>query len=115
MFPKIEALTGEEGTMEGNVEQHHLFEPGLEALGKYATSTSIEDYDGKKVQEIIDDFGEILTTHLADEIPTLLALDKYDGKALRKVLNNTFYYVLKTSDFVSYSFLFQKMPNANKF
>jgi hemerythrin-like domain-containing protein len=100
-FPRIETLTGVPGVMEGNVEQHNAFEPGLKALGDYATSTSIEDYNGKKVQSIIDDFGHILSTHLADEIPTLLALEKYDDKAIRKLWSDTFAYVLKTCDFVS--------------
>jgi hemerythrin-like domain-containing protein len=99
-FPRIEALAGVPGIMEGNVEQHNAFEPGLKALGEYATSTSVEEYDGKKVQSIIDDFGHILSTHLADEIPTLLDLERYDDKAVRSLWAETHQYVLKTCDFV---------------
>lgn len=80
-FPAVEAATGLKGIMEANVEQHHLFEPGLEALGKYATETSVEDYDGKKLQAIIDEFGVILSKHLNEEIETLISLKEYDDKA----------------------------------
>jgi hemerythrin-like domain-containing protein len=112
MFPKLDALTGDTIAMETNIEQHHAFEPGLKALGEYATSTTAEEYDGEKLRAIIDDFGEILTTHLADEIPTLLALGKCDDKALRKMWADTFYYVIKTADFVSIS-LYPMIAHAN--
>lgn len=103
LFPRLEALIGQEGSMEANKEQHEAFEPGLKALGAYATSTKVEDYSGKRVQELIDDFGAILATHLADEIPTLIALENCDDKTIRKIWNEVFWFVLRTADPVSSS------------
>lgn len=100
-FPALEALNGQKGSMEGNVAQHDAFEPGLEALGKYAASTGVEEYDGHKLRAIIDSFGEILSKHLADEIPTLLKLEACDDKEVRKVWAETTKFVQKTADFVS--------------
>jgi hemerythrin-like domain-containing protein len=101
-FLKVEEATGQKGIMEGNTEQHHMFGPGLEALGNYATTTGVHDYDGMKLREIIDSFGEILTTHLTEEIDTLLGLEKYDDKAVRRTWEETHKYVLKTCDSVRY-------------
>ena len=103
-FPALEALGGQKGSMEGNVAQHDAFEPGLDALGKYAVSTSVDEYDGQKLRSIIDSFGEILTTHLADEIPTLLSLEKCDDSAIRKIWADTSKHVQKTADFVRHTF-----------
>ena len=36
-----------------------------------------EKYDGNRVVDLIDDFGDILREHLNDEIDTLLGLRKY--------------------------------------
>jgi len=81
-FPHIEELSGEKGLMAGNVEQHHAFHDGLEALVEYvrAVSAKKEKYDGAKITKMIDDFGKALTTHLADEIPTIDGLRKYADK-----------------------------------
>lgn len=101
LLSKVEEATGRKGIMVGNIEQHHMFEPGLEALGKYAMTTTVQEYDGKKLQEVIDSFAPILTTHLAEEIGTLLSLEKYDDKALRETWADTQKYVLKTCNSVS--------------
>lgn len=37
-------------------------------------------YDGQKVRDIIDGFGEILTQHLAEEITFLEGLGKFEDK-----------------------------------
>jgi len=83
LFPAIEKITGVEGLMAANVEQHHRFEEGLEHLKKYVSETEVEEYEGGKLREIIEEFGGKLTEHLMEEIATLLALEKYDAKALR--------------------------------
>jgi len=83
-FPQIEEYTGQKGLMAANVAQHDAFEPGLLKFEEYVKETKPEDFDGKKLLAIIDDFGAILTQHLADEIDTLLALDKYGGDKLKK-------------------------------
>jgi hemerythrin-like domain-containing protein len=101
LFPRIEQLTGEKNVMEGNVEQHHQFEPGLKALHKYATETSVKDYNAEDLRKILKGFGDILQTHLNDEINTLLSLEKYDSNKLKKAWNETHKYVLKTCDEVS--------------
>ncbi|KAH7162010.1 hemerythrin HHE cation binding domain-containing protein [Dactylonectria estremocensis] len=78
-FPYLEETTGQKGLMEINVSQHHEFHDGLEAFKTYfgACAAEKEKFDGNKVIEIIDGFGKALTTHLADEIPTLLQLREY--------------------------------------
>jgi hemerythrin-like domain-containing protein len=81
-FPEIEAYTGEKGIMEKNVSQHEAFHPGLEEFKKYVYETKIEDYDGRKLRTIIDGFGNILMTHLNDEIETLMELERFGGERL---------------------------------
>ncbi|KAF2430680.1 hypothetical protein EJ08DRAFT_216005 [Tothia fuscella] len=97
-FPAIERLSGEKGVMEGNIDQHHRFEPGLEALKKYALETRIEEYNAGDLRAIIDNFGDILQTHLNDEIDTLLDLKHYDSGELKACWAETHNYVLKTCD-----------------
>jgi len=56
-FPRIEEITGKKGLMEVNVAQHHSFESGLLKLENYGKETKVDEYDGKKLREIIDEFG----------------------------------------------------------
>ncbi|KAK4182627.1 hemerythrin HHE cation binding domain-containing protein [Podospora australis] len=81
-FPEVEAMAGIPGLMEGNVEQHHAFHDGLAAFKQYAEDVVAgkERYDGGKVRGIIDSFGSALMEHLADEIPTLVGLRRYEDK-----------------------------------
>lgn len=78
-FPMIEKMAGEEGIMDVHVEQHHTFLPRLDDLGEYAEDCAAgrEKYDGRRIVEIIDEFGAVLAGHLADEIPTIEGLRKY--------------------------------------
>ncbi|KAK1764385.1 hemerythrin HHE cation binding domain-containing protein [Phialemonium atrogriseum] len=78
-FPTIEKMAGEKGIMEHNVDQHHAFLGGFEALGSYAKACAAGDqkYDGRKVVEMIDGFGSELSQHLADEIPTIEGLRRF--------------------------------------
>jgi len=78
-FPMLEAMAGEKGIMEANVEQHHAFHDALEAFAAYVRECAAgrERYDGRKVVEMIDVFGPTLMQHLADEIPTIQGLRKY--------------------------------------
>lgn len=85
MFPGFESVAGQKGLLDGNVEQHHSFEPGLKKLQSYAVDTKSNEYDGKHLQAIIDEFATSLKEHLYEEINTLLALRPYDGPALLKV------------------------------
>ncbi|KAH6890659.1 hemerythrin HHE cation binding domain-containing protein [Thelonectria olida] len=83
-FPWVEETTGEKGLMDTNVEQHHAFQTGVEAFKAYINDciAGRETFDGAKVVRIIDGFGETLTKHLADEIPTLLKLREYGEEKL---------------------------------
>lgn len=82
VFPTIERLTGVEGIMAANVQQHVAFHDGLAKYEGYLESVAEgkEKYDGEKFRGIIDSFGELLGQHLNDEIPTLRGLHQYDDK-----------------------------------
>ena len=43
-----------------------------------------EDWDREVFKGILESFTLALTKHLREEIPTLLALDKYGGEKLKK-------------------------------
>jgi hemerythrin-like domain-containing protein len=83
-FPSIERITGIQGSMEQNIEQHRAFTPGFEAFHEYARTCLPKDYDGRKIRSLIEDFAEPLTKHLHDEIETLRGLDKYDSARVRQ-------------------------------
>jgi len=90
MFPFIESATGVKGIMDKNVEQHRLFDDGLERYNKYlervqtppqGTERVGEDkfLYGPEFVEIIESFASILCSHLYEEIGTLISLRVYDG------------------------------------
>ncbi len=83
-FPNIEKISGVEGLMQQNVDQHAAFTPGFEDFQKYAQTCKPEDYDGQKLRSLVEAFAEPLTRHLNDEIDTLRALDKYDSEKVRQ-------------------------------
>ena len=78
-FPSIEAISGIEGLMNQNVEQHRAFTPGFERFEEYCRTCPPAEYDGQKLKSLVEGFAEPLTQHLYDEIDTLRALDKYDS------------------------------------
>ncbi|GAB7334863.1 hypothetical protein MBLNU13_g06764t2 [Cladosporium sp. NU13] len=83
-FPSIEAIAGIEGLMTQNIEQHRAFTPGFERFEEYCRTCPPAEYDGKKLQTLVEGFAEPLTRHLYDEIETLRALDKYDSVKVRQ-------------------------------
>ncbi|KAL9086285.1 MAG: hypothetical protein Q9165_007200 [Trypethelium subeluteriae] len=83
-FPNIERITGVEGLMERNVEQHRAFTPGFDRFQEYARTCQPKDYDGQTIKNLVDDFAEPLTRHLYEEIDTLRALDSYDSQRIRE-------------------------------
>ncbi|KFY35137.1 hypothetical protein V494_06177 [Pseudogymnoascus sp. VKM F-4513 (FW-928)] len=94
LFPQIEERT-EKGLMEANVKQHHEFEAGVESFNTYLqslrTANNESSFSVPKLIAIIDSFAPALTTHLSDEIPTLLALRRYgDALPLEKLLTTEF-------------------------
>jgi hemerythrin-like domain-containing protein len=100
-FPELEKLTGIPGCMDGNIEQHHAFEPGLVKIGKYATETLPETYDGAEARSIIDSFGSILQQHLNEEIETLKELKQYNSAELKKIWHKSGDYAKKCGEIVS--------------
>lgn len=105
LFPVIEEYSGEKGIMEVNVSQHAAFEAGVERFRVYVFETTPETYDGKTLREIIDSFGPVLTTHLTEEIDSLLALDKFGGDKLEKVFRELDAKILASiTDKVSFNF-----------
>ncbi|KFY49991.1 hypothetical protein V495_00385 [Pseudogymnoascus sp. VKM F-4514 (FW-929)] len=102
LFPGFERVSGVEGMMAANVVQHHEFTPGFDIFVKYVKDClddkSEERFAADKFRQLIDGFAPKLTLHLADEIPTLLSLDKYDEKKLNKVYDD-FEKVVKDGDF----------------
>lgn len=98
VFPRFEKASGLTGVMEENVKQHELFHDGVDELLSYATKTAPENYDGKEVVRIIDGFGHVLREHLNDEIPTLLSLGRFDGKAIKEAWEEALKEVLEIDE-----------------
>ncbi|KAK2027624.1 hemerythrin HHE cation binding domain-containing protein [Colletotrichum zoysiae] len=75
-FPAIEEMAGQKGLMECNVSQHHEFHDGLGAFTAYVNAClgGKDKFEGPKLVSLIDGFGEALTKHLGDEIPSILGL-----------------------------------------
>lgn len=86
--------------MEGNVDQHHAFGPGLAIFEKYVNETTTEEYDGKKLQSVIEGFAYVFAEHMKDEIDTLLSLEKYEKIDWRKI-NDDFVTELRKGSSVS--------------
>jgi hemerythrin-like domain-containing protein len=92
LFPAVESMTGVKGIMDTNKGQHKAFHDGMDKLKAYADAVLAgkEKYEGSKVVGLIDDFGAVLTQHLADEIPTILNLRQFGDKmaGLPKVMSD---------------------------
>ncbi|KAJ4299182.1 hypothetical protein N0V90_004426 [Kalmusia sp. IMI 367209] len=103
-FPEWEKIVKEAGALESvtstNVEQHHAFEEGFEKLRTYAGEVrdGKAEYNGKKVTAILESFAPVLNQHLHDEVKMILELERYDGAALKKVLDQAAQEGLKTAD-----------------
>ena len=107
-FPSIELISGVQGIMERNIEQHRIFTPGFDQFQDYARNCLAKDYDGQKIRSLIDVFAEALTQHLHDEVETLRALDVYDSERIRHAYRR-FEKSLMATDNVRFYFGFQTM------
>lgn len=89
--------------MDGNIEQHLAFHPGLDAWAEYTSDCKkgTQKFDAAQFTKLIDDFATVLITHLGDEIPTLLALDKYDIAAVKQAWRDLDTWYLSHVDEVS--------------
>jgi hypothetical protein len=83
-FPSIELISGVQGIMDRNIEQHRAFTPGFDLFQEYARTCLPENFDGQKIRSLIDDFAGPLTRHLHDEIETLRGLNVYDSGRIRQ-------------------------------
>lgn len=106
MFPKYDQMAkdaGETGiAMSTNVDQHAAFESGFQKLRDYATDVqSGKEYDSKVVKAMIDDFAPVFTQHLHDEVDSLFLLERFDGKTVRKIFDDTVKESVGTIDPVS--------------
>jgi hypothetical protein len=89
LFPAIAGIAGKQGVMDVNIEQHDAFGGGMNGFEKYVKAgIKGEPFEEKRFTCLIDGFGAELSKHLGDEIITLLALDIYDIKAVRKEYDN---------------------------
>lgn len=96
LFPGIEQGAGERGIMDRNVHQHgkhdcvcvvsfiyfslaEEFHPGLNAYTSYLLEAKANPpiFSGTRLVQIIDSFASVLTSHLTDEIPTLVSLSRF--------------------------------------
>lgn len=80
-FPEMNEKTGVPGLMDGNVAEHAVFHDGLVAYKAYLESVLAkrEEFDGGKLRGIMDGFMADLTSHLHNEIDSLVGLQKYEG------------------------------------
>jgi len=83
MFVAIEKFTGVPGIMDKNLQEHKDFQEGLEKYRQYIFETNSADYDGQKLQALLEGFGKTVELHLHNEIPTLLDLKDYDAAQLK--------------------------------
>ena len=67
VFPRYEEKLGE-GAMRANVEQHEQFLPKVEELEQYLKDVQEgkAKYDGKRIVDAVDSFGDIMVQHLTD-------------------------------------------------
>ena len=104
-FPEIERVTGEQGIMHTNIEQHHAFHPGIEGWSKYCSNCLNKEeeqrFEATEFRRLMDVFARPFVSHLAEEIPTLLALDKYDIEGVKRAWNLFDKHVFKTANVVS--------------
>ncbi|KAM0550703.1 hypothetical protein ACHAPJ_008768 [Fusarium lateritium] len=70
--------------MERNKEQHAAFTPAFGRFHEYVQTCDPAKYDGQHLRSLIDEFGDVLTQHLHDEIQTLRDLRKYDSKPIQE-------------------------------
>lgn len=81
-FPEIERITGEAGLMDANVQGHRDFDTHFNEWGTWLQSVEKgeREFEAKTCNAMMDKFMPPLAAHLADEIPTLLALRRFGEK-----------------------------------
>jgi hemerythrin-like domain-containing protein len=84
MFPQFEEAMKQPNFLQGNIEEHHTFQPALEKLLAYG-ETRPEEYQASIVRSLIEEMAPSFREHLAHEITSLLSMASYDGAPLLKV------------------------------
>jgi hypothetical protein len=88
-FPAIASIARKQDIMDVNIEQHRAFGAGMSEFEKYVKACiEGKPFEERRFRCLIDSFGAELSKHLGDEIHTLLALDIYDIKSVRKEYDN---------------------------
>ena len=88
MFPKIEAMAGDEGEglFSGALHQYREFHDGLDELLRVAKSLQADPSKSSRttIKATIDNFAPALVAYLRDEIDLLflLSLERFDNTAL---------------------------------
>ncbi|GLA33272.1 hypothetical protein AnigIFM63309_000095 [Aspergillus niger] len=85
MFPQFEGVMKKPNFLEGNVNEHHAFQPILKQLLAYGTDTKPTEYKASTVRSLIEQMAPSFREHLANEITSLMSMEPYDGPALLKV------------------------------
>ncbi|KPI35407.1 uncharacterized protein AB675_11721 [Cyphellophora attinorum] len=88
IFPEWARACGQPDIMNENVAEHTTFHAGLQELRNYAKQTRDDTtrHSSEEVIRIIDSFAPALTTHLRNEIPTVLQMQQYpNGDEQRKI------------------------------
>lgn len=106
LFPDIERVTGQKGIMDGDIQGHAAFHGGLRNFKEYIEGMLKKDgegYDGGKVKELVESFAEPIMKHFREEVPSLLALKKWDldGSKVKQCFRDLEKVAMKESDKVS--------------
>ncbi|KAK8128050.1 hypothetical protein PG984_009158 [Apiospora sp. TS-2023a] len=82
VFPFLEEGAGVPGLMKSSFEEHRAFDAGLAEFMTYIWKVEAgeDKYSGHKLKAVIESFAPAMHEHMVNEIPALLALDKYSGK-----------------------------------
>ncbi|KAI1179386.1 hemerythrin HHE cation binding domain-containing protein [Nemania sp. FL0916] len=82
LFPMLEEMTGDRDVMAENAKQHDAFQGGLTVFVGYVREclSGERKYDSEELVLVLDEFAPILWQHLSDEIPSLVALERYGAK-----------------------------------
>lgn len=84
-FPDLAEITGNPKIMFVNEAQHKAFHSGIVKFGEYCSTTSPTDYSHAKFTSLFEAFANPLHKHLADEIPSILALKDIPSKDLKVI------------------------------
>jgi hemerythrin-like domain-containing protein len=96
-FPAIEEAADLPGMMNGNVEQHHALEEGLDRFRRYASDTNKWEYDPEELRRVIEELAGPLGRHMHEEIPTILDLHKKVPSSILKRVYDRMHHVAADS------------------